>query len=1247
MLVGAAVCSLSTSPNVILSIVLRRSDGFSEIPYKEENVQNVNLADNVADRRILEKQENKTTHKEKTQGIRSVQKEQGIVRSFNKMIPEPDTYRRIATDDYVVAANASKATPETVRFREWKSEIPKTRMQHTSRVSKKLQHMVTKATERLTELVKDKADTFLLCQRIVVEFHHLLNSKAYENSNSRTDNDHYIKLSFAPYYHKVMGPALEILQYGADRKTSWEYTSKLIEVTQLFEFLAMEEDPDRRSHEETLAKLYRQHLDNELSYMEFLEDSIFTDAVEHANNNIDKLLANLVNHSLNLLNESEILEFKKKKDDRLCAHYACLKTKDVSADRLMEECDEMERRISQEPGNMLLKRNYHDALHEQLKAIIKDKSNNKNNNQTMRSLLFTMKKTAEVCGKYAALDNVFNTFHNHLKTMIKRTARPALLAIQSGSDHDLKDEILELIGYFYKEGWLYGECEGLYLSLVQPHPITDATTPKNKITDYQCNQKLDEIIEHANRTPKDRYWQIAEMLKQFLEKYEDLIKELPTKSTLECHICKIKKMIYDNLAKNIFDLLKICRSNNISETGISYIMSNYKDHFIQFAPYTFVFRSSIIKQHWLKLTCRAWLPDLEKLHATASCSETDADTLLLLKHVAPDMPTPFVWNHLKKALKNFFHFMLTHDTDPKLTEKITELSAWIDHLGQIYSIDKPLQDYNEQWKKRHPGTASKGADASPDTAIEIMPAPDVVVSPQGASDDHLNETQPLTRPSQTLAPTTAKPTPRKKPVLPYCSLMTQLPAKIESHPTPTQQPPLFQSGMSYAYGPHSSSSDVQQVSWGAIGEIEQQVSLPPTIRHEPPQILIQNGAYQQQSPYVPVADFSPARPHPTPTRQSLSTHHGAPTNQPHFPTSLFPAQVYSCQPQPNAIVQPQQPPLFQSGMSYAYGLHSSSSDVQQVSWGAVEKIEQQTPLPPMIRHEPPQIPIQNRAYQQQSPCIPVADFSPERPHPTPTLQPLSTHHEVPMGQPCFPTSIPTQACSCQSSFGALVQPQWQRAPQQQSLFQQSMSHEYEPEYSFNNDTQQVSRETFTIEEKIKWQISSLSQALNELKHRSIQDEAYQQPPCMPVASDVVFQTDNINIVLGGLYLLLSVQQYLQQKNSGLPNFESEIHLPTNPESNHHLMFKQGIDRLAKELARINGKPEQQVTIHEHLMQLGHDDGKSKIETLFQMVAKKQYTETESGDEKDDENKERLRALSNLNNYIRNSLLSIHNLMREA
>ena len=152
---------------------------------------------------------------------------------------------------------------------------------------------------------------------------------------------------------------------------------------------------------------------------------------------------------------------------------------------------------------------------------------------------------------------------------------------------------------------------------------------------------------------------------------------------------------------------------------------------------------------------------------------------------------------------------------------------------------------------------------------------------------------------------------------------------------------------------------------------------------------------------------------------------------------------------------------------------------------------------------------------------------------------------------------------------------------------------------------------------------------------------------MPVASDVVFQTDNINIVLGGLYLLLSVQQYLQQKNSGLPNFESEIHLPTNPESNHHLMFKQGIDRLAKELARINGKPEQQVTIHEHLMQLGHDDGKSKIETLFQMVAKKQYTETESGDEKDDENKERLRALSNLNNYIRNSLLSIHNLMREA
>ena len=1220
-------------------------------------MQSVNLADNVADRRILEKQENKTTHKEKTQWIRSVQKKQEIVRSFNKMMPVSDTYRRTAADDYAVAANASKATSETVRFREWKSEIPRTRMQYTFGVRMKVQQMVTKATERLKELVKDEADTFFLCQRILVEFLHLLNSKAYNNPDTYKDNNHYIKLSFAPYYHKVIGPALEILQSEADRKTSWEYTTKLIEVTQLFEFMETEEGPDRRSHEKTLAKLYRQYLDNELSYMEFMKDSLLTSAVEHASDNINKLLAdNSPVRSLNLLNENEIAEFMKKKDDRLDAHYVCSKTKDACADKMMEECDEMERRIRQEPSNILLKRNYNDALHEQFNTIIKDKSNNKNNennennennNQMMQSL-FVLKKMAGLCYKYTEFVNVFNSFRKQLEAIIKRTAKPALLAIQSGSDndHNLKAEILELTGCFHEDGWLHGECADLYLSLVQPHPITDTTTPKNKITDSQCIQELDKIIEHANSTSEDRYWDIAEMLKRFLEKHEDLIKELPTKATLESRIGRIKKIIYENLVKNIVDELKTCIHRQIHENEISYRMHNYQDQFIQFAPYTFIFRNNRIKQYWLKLACRAWLPDLEKIRAAASYSKADADALLLLKYVAPDIPNSFIWNQLKKALGNFFQFMLTHDTDPELTEKITELSAWIDHLGQIYPIDKPLQNYNEQWKKRHPGTASKKAEASPDTAIEIMPVPDVVVSPQGASDDHLNETQPLTRPSQTLAPTTAQQPPRKKSVLPYCALMTQLPVKIESHPTPMQQPPLFQPVMSYVYGPHSSSNDVQQVSWRAIGEIEQQASLPPTIHHEPPQIPIQNGAYQQQSPCIPVADFSPARPHPTPTRQPLSTHHGAPTSQQHFPTSL-PAQVYSCQPQTNAIVQPQQPPLFQSGMSYAYEPHSSSSDVQQVSWGSVEKIEQQIPLPPMIRHEPPQIPIQNRAYQQQSPCIPVADFSPARPHPTPTLQLLSTHHWVPMGQPCFPTSIPTQVCSCQSSFGAIAQPQWQRAPQQQSLFQQSMSYEYEPEYSFNNDTQQVLRETFTIEEKIKWQISSLSQTLRELKQRSIQGEAYQQSSCMPVASDVVFQTDNINIVEGGLHLLLSVQQYLQQKNSGLPNFESEIHLPTNPESNHHLAFKKGIDHLAKELARINGKPEQQSTIREHLMQLGHDDGKSKIGALFRMFTEKQHTETESDDEKDDKNKERLMALSNLNNYIRNSLLSIHNLMREA
>ena len=104
-------------------------------------MQSVNFGSNVTGRRILEKQEDKPPHKEKTQGIRSVQQKQEVVQSFNKIMPASDTYQRTTTD-YVVTENTSEATLETVSAREWKLETPEIKMRPTPKVGEKLQKAV-------------------------------------------------------------------------------------------------------------------------------------------------------------------------------------------------------------------------------------------------------------------------------------------------------------------------------------------------------------------------------------------------------------------------------------------------------------------------------------------------------------------------------------------------------------------------------------------------------------------------------------------------------------------------------------------------------------------------------------------------------------------------------------------------------------------------------------------------------------------------------------------------------------------------------------------------------------------------------------------------------------------------------------------------------------------------------------------------------------------------------------------------
>ena len=135
-------------------------------------MQSVNFARHVADRKIPEKQEDKTTHKEKTQGIRSVQQKQEVVQSFDQIMPVSDTYRRMTTD-YVVAKNTSEATLEMVSARECKLETPEIKIRHTPKVGEKLQRAVFEATKRLEKLGENKSGALLMFMDVITEFNTL------------------------------------------------------------------------------------------------------------------------------------------------------------------------------------------------------------------------------------------------------------------------------------------------------------------------------------------------------------------------------------------------------------------------------------------------------------------------------------------------------------------------------------------------------------------------------------------------------------------------------------------------------------------------------------------------------------------------------------------------------------------------------------------------------------------------------------------------------------------------------------------------------------------------------------------------------------------------------------------------------------------------------------------------------------------------------------------------------------------
>ena len=283
------------------------------------------------------------------------------------------------------------------------------------------------------------------------------------------------------------------------------------------------------------------------------------------------------------------------------------------------------------------------------------------------------------------------------------------------------------------------------------------------------------------------------------------------------------------------------------------------------------------------------------------------------------------------------------------------------------------------------------------------------------------------------------------------------------------------------------------------------------------------------------------------------------------------------------------------------------------------------------------VPVTQGAFQQP---LSVSDFVPVSQseaavwsYPELFPKPLSALQEAPVGDPLHLTEHSrVQTCFRQLPTCASVQPQWQMAPPQPSLFRQStMSPEDKPEYPFVSGIQHMSEpstestgamnlsppinhepSSVPIQDK-RGQAASRTSIIQErldtselceqspfdLPSKFETDPALEAMSCRyrPIDYDTP-EMDNSGMARGQQCLIHVTARYLQQKKDGLDGLASDTLLPTDIGSDCYPIFMHGIDCLQNWLFQINDELIDRDEIYIPLMGLYNDDGDVMIRDLF-------------------------------------------------
>lgn len=690
----------------------------------------------AADRRTLEKQEGTVSPQGKTQRGRSVRTKQTDTQASTQMT-EASTISQGKTISYAGAAASApiqgpafdvrKITPKGASGR--KLRVPEIKMNCPFKPKAKIQNAVHEAIQELRKENWVEANALPLCLAVAKKIDDIRNMPDAEDKPSYD----FIKFQMGPYYSDCLGLALASLQHQADIECSWEYYEELNLLAQYFNFQSQNFHA-KEANKRALTKLYRRFVENELNYLKYIQDSPCQSSVRHACHIINWLLGESAPASyFGYLDRDTINKFLD--DEQRIMQKINSKMADETPSQHREKINDLEREVfAADATNMQAKRKYHDILREQLEEVMK-KSKMRDVTDQQRACLLEI--LAGFCQQYTDSVKEFHSLRRDLKVLLPAVAQRLLLAIRDSSSNvdRLKAESLDLILRLGKDGWLDSECRRLYKSCMQPQAVR---TESGALTYTQYSQDIDSIFSRMrDATNTEQFLAVARMLKTMLDEKEHEIKKLDMAHLLLGRIEKIKETLYFHLFMKIFKSHNRYKDLKMKSDEIDAAMSQYQRDFVNLIPYQFVLKDEETKENWRKTACAVWRKDLVRLSAENSFNEEDADILLYLKDIAPEVPNKFIRHRVEDALIPFFRVLLKDDTGAIPIDKAWELSEWIDELNEISPVNRRLQQLNKKWKTKRGDTTSEtpmttptvaGAQAAGKGRISPPPVPKAAVA---------------------------------------------------------------------------------------------------------------------------------------------------------------------------------------------------------------------------------------------------------------------------------------------------------------------------------------------------------------------------------------------------------------------------------------------------------------------------------------------------------------------------------------